>query len=381
MSKSRNKLILIIFLTFFLFSITACAFRDQPSGESDYKITPRLTPIKMPFEIQKDEETGKDINMYTICYTDDKVIIAADVHNYIAESGSIKAQNVSTKGLYLFEYAGDDGKKIYFDIVEKDNIVYSAVPYNEGVIFAEYRQSSEDTGGEGHLWQWKVKYYDGTQCTEIDSGYCKNKTAAQIFLYNGEPMYVCERYDSKAVTLSINSIDNLKPYIIAELADWEKADGAVDVNENGFFVRAYYEAIENSMAIVGENYEILMQKEMGKQISSAALASDHIVYLKETESGKIQIKSLSLNGAEEKSIDETVSWNKITGSSGEYCLMTDDAYNPYYLDTETGIAGELLLTCEKNSETKEKNFYPAGKDRFILETGKKDYYVLEIDQQ
>lgn len=363
----------------FSFSITACAFRNQHDGESDHKITPQLTPIEMPFEIEKDEETGKDINMYTVCYTDDEVIIAADVHKYIAESGSIKAQAVSTKGLYLFEYADGDGKKIYFDIVEEDNIVYSAVPYNGGIIFAEYRQSSEDTGGEDYMWQWKVKYYDGAECTEIDSGYCKNETSTQIFLYNGEPLYVCERYDSTAATLSINSIVNLKPYIIAELADWQKADGTVNVSENGFFIRAYYEDIENSMAIVGEKDKILMQKEIGKKISSAALISDHIMYLKEKESGKTQIKSLSLNGTEEKSLDETGSWNKITGSSGKYCLMLDDAFNPYYADLEAGIVDKILLTCEQGSEIKEKTFYPAGKDCFILEVGKKDYYVLEID--
>ena len=109
----------------FLFILTtsilsACSNNEHPQNASGHtapenSIAPELSEINMPYELEKNEETGRYLNSYSICYYDKDCLIVANVFNDTVTATEIIYPEIKTNGLYLLNLS-DDKKYTFYDI-------------------------------------------------------------------------------------------------------------------------------------------------------------------------------------------------------------------------------------------------------------------------
>ena len=164
-----------------------------------------------------------------------KIVLSLQMYLMITATEIIYPE-IKTNGLYLLNLS-DDKKYTFYDI-KSDGWIYSAVPYKDGIIFAEYT-GVPDEGGYG----WSICYIDGKNKTILDSGCSRTWFTTHLTLLDNKmPIYVCEK---------------IKP--CPKTKRWWRMAGSsgkyCTVIDSGF--NPYYIDIENSC--VGE---ILLPEEM-----------------------------------------------------------------------------------------------------------------------
>ena len=367
----------------FLFILTtsilsACSNNEQPQNASGHtapenSIAPELSEINMPYELEKNEETGRYLNSYSICYYDKDCLIVANVFNDTVTATEIIYPEIKTNGLYLLNLS-DDKKYTFYDI-KSDGWIYSAVPYKDGIIFAEYT-GVPDEGGYG----WSICYIDGKNKTILDSGCSRTWFTTHLTLLDNKmPIYVCEKINRKqnSVNVQINKIIDFKSENIDTFHNFENLD-FLQTNVRVYLACLYEREKETLILLSGDAEGIHIKKEINDSFNSCSITENYIVVSLGHEMGKTSIMVINLDDFQEKNFPQTKRWWRMAGSSVKYCTLIDNGFNPYYIDIENSCVGEILLPEEMESGFLVKSFYPIEKDKFILDINYMDFYIMDL---
>lgn len=377
----KNKTLSLICISLIFAILCGCSDNKANTTASTYSepINANLTEIDIPFALVTKEETGKNPNMYTTCYSDENVLIIANVYDDIYTAESIIPPDIRTKGVYLINY-NEKGKYTLFDI-ESDGVIYSAVPYKDGIIYAEYKTSEDEFISDNTICQWKIAYFDENKHIDIDSGYCKNKLSAEIVLIDEIPIYICENNSKNFTQVSVNKIVDFKIKQIKKFENCETLN-LFETNGKYYFTDVHDSSQQKSFFIAGDSEKIYIEQDKPEPCSSFSITENYIVCAVGGEMGNTQIIGIPLNNSEEKKLPQTKQWWRITGSSGKYCTVVDDGFNLYYINIEECKAGQIILPEKIQSVFTTKMFFPAGKDRYIIELESEEigdkFYVMEF---
>ena len=366
------KLAICTLAIIMILAFAACSNTDTDEANASGTINAKLTSITMPFDLEEDSETGEKLNMYTICYSGKDSIIVANVYDNITTATEIIYPETRTNGVYVLNYR-DASSKLYD--LKSENLIYSAVPYKDGLIYAESKIDEEHT--QESIYKWNVIYFDGKNRHTIDSGYSKSQTATEVTLIGGTPVYVSEHTEEGATTVSVKKIVNLSGETIDSFDNVEKYS-IIETNGDAYLFTLYDQQNETSTLCAGDENEVYLQYQLNDVLNSCTLNENCIVASMGEDSGKIKIAGIPLDGSEEKDLQQTKRWWRMTGSSGEYCVAVDDNFNPYYIKISDNVVGEITLTDEMENDILVKSFYPADKDSYILSINDESFYIMEL---
>ena len=366
------KLAICTLAIIMVLAFAACSNTDIDEANASGTINAKLTSITMPFDLEEDSETGEKLNMYTICYSGKDSIIVANVYDNITTATEIIYPETRTNGVYVLNYR-DASSKLYD--LKSENLIYSAVPYKDGLLYAESKIDEEHT--QESIYKWNVIYFDGKNQHTIDSGYSKNQTATEVTLIGATPVYVSEHTEEGATTVSVKKIVNLSGETIDSFDNVEK-HSIIETNGDAYLFTLYDQQNETSTLCAGDENEVYLQYQLNDVLNSCTLNANCIVASMGEDSGKIKIAGIPLDGSEEKDLQQTKRWWRMTGSSGQYCVAVDDNFNPYYIKINDDIVGEISLPDEMENDILVKSFYPADKDSYILSINDESFYIMEL---
>lgn len=375
MMKKGCFAILLILIGLLVCVLPGCANHEEQEGNTLSAISPSLAKVTMPFALKQDANTGRDLNMYTICYSDAECFIVANVYDNITTAYEVIFPEIRTDGLYMVDYRNEDAA-IHFNIKSK-NLIYSAVPYKNGIIFVESALTEHTMSDGTHTYKWTLTYFDGVTQKVIDSGYSRNKLATEITLVNSVPVYVCENTNADAIEVSVNRVAGLNTEKIESFAGFEHLD-VLQTNGNTFFLHLYDSENRNAVLITGDARKIHSKYEVNALLNSCSITKNYAVASMGKEIGEGSVIGISFEGTEEKCIDETRKLWRMTGSAGKYCVAVDDGFNPYYIDIDNCHIDELLLPDEMEGCTIVKSFHPAGEDTFLLAVNYREFYIMNL---
>lgn len=387
MTKYKLKTTLCIFLLACLI-LTGCSETEQPQDntKSTYAsydgdpISPTLTKIDMPFDIEK-REGEKNLNTPVFCYSDKDGFIVANIYEYMMTATETIYPEMRTEGLYRYDYESQNITA--YDIRSKDATIYSAVPYGEGLFYVEQFLSGSD-GNDVEGYPWNLVYYDGKDKKIIDSGYSSSWCSTEIILIRGVPVYVCEKVNADNITeIQINKITNMEIETIDSMYNFENYS-IVETNGEFYLLDLYDKGNETPVLVEGNENKVFIKREMSGGICSCALTSDYaVVSTGGQDVFERKVLAIPFDDAEEIEIPQIKKWWRMTGSNGKYCVAVDDGFHPYYIDVEKSVVGRIMLPEEIDPSTAEaytaKSFEPAGKDKFILGLDYEDYYIMDLN--
>lgn len=364
--------------------LTGCANKGQgadglPQTYNGEAIQPKLSKINMPFELVVDESRNKSLNMYTVCYSDEDCFLVANVNDNIVTATSITFPDIRTNGVYMVKYDKSNSSTLYD--IKSDKLIYSAVPYKEGIVYANSKAVGEEPLGENAFYKWSITYFDGKTQKELDSGYSKHEFAAEITMAGEVPVYCCERVNKEdEIEVSINKIVDLEPENIEILEGFEK-DSIIQPNGKSYLIELYDSKNKKTLLVAGDEESVKVKHELEDQINSSSITENYIVASLGGEMGKTTIEGIPLGKSEAKDFSQTKRWWRMVGSGGKYCLVVDDGFNPYYINIEDGLVGEVILSEEMENDPNclVKYFHPAGKDRYILSINYEDFYIMDLN--
>lgn len=370
MKNTVYKLAICTLTIIMILSFAACSDTDADDGASSGTINAKLTQITMPFDLEEDSETGKKLNMYTVCYSGKDTIIVANVYDDITTATEVIYPETRTKGVYVLNYREDSSE--FYDL-KSENLIYSAVPYKDGIIYAESKIDTQES-----MYKWNIVYFDGKNHNIIDSGYSTNQIATEVTLIGKTPVYVSEHTEGGLTTVSVKKVVNLKSETI-EAVDNARKYSIIETNGDAYFFTLYDCQNEKAKLCAGDEKEVYLQYQLDDALNSCTINENCIVASIGEETGDIKIVGIPLDGSKEKYLQQTKRWWRMTGSSGDYCVAVDDNFNPYYIKISSDVVGEVALPDEMENDILVKSFYPAGKDNYILSINDESFYIMELD--
>lgn len=349
-------------------------------------ITPEAQEINMPFNLEYNEH-GVALNERVLGYADEEKMLIINSYKYMVNIPGDSPPEYATKGMYMVYFDGKTPCQKYD--IKSDMYIYSAVPYKDGIIYIRNDFLNEDDFAAGHDmgYRWNVIYsdVDGTNVKRIDSGYSET-TSAEIILLEDTPVYVCEDFDGDKTDVLIKKIVDLKCETIAVMKNHENTS-LFEKNKTEYFLNLYDFNEKAGVAVAGDLEGIKVSYPFKDVCNSVSISRDCIVGSFGGEMGNTNITCKSLEDEIEESIPQTKRWWRMTGASGRYCVMVDDGFNPYYFDTDNLEVGKIDIGGLQTEPFAPKMFYPAGKDRFVLELsvdnkeGLNDtcYYIVDME--
>lgn len=375
-NKTKQALCLPFMLLLTGMSFTGCSgVAEEPekvlkTGDS---ITPLLTEIQMPYELEIKEGWEYPVNNYEVCYSDDEVMIVANTYRDLYTPYSVIHPEPRTDGVYVVNY-NEPSSYTHLDI-ESDSTVYSAVPYKDGIIYAQTKLVDEKTHVDNTVqYLWSILYFDGTKSEIIDSGYGKNLCTAQLTLLEDIPVYTCERSTESSVNMEIRKIVDLKPETIETLPDHENFTYSICSNGTSYFAQFYNEESKDTV-IVGNAEKVYLKRTFDEGFNSGCLTKEHLICSVgldddddgENDDSNIKLIKIALDSPHDETVIplEQRLW-RMNCSQGRYITAFHESSKPCYIDTEAGVIGEIAIDEEIALAITYPNFYPAGKNRYIL---------------
>lgn len=391
--KVKALIICLLAVSATVLASAGCSHEEQPVATYSDPLTPRVSKIDMPFQIEKDE-TGWHISDYVICFSDETRFIAANMYNNVTTAYEIIKPEVRTDSIYVIDYENPENYIEYK--VNSREWIYSAVPYKDGIIYAQSAGMEEtiyvSSQGDTYGYEWKLIYFDGREEKTIDRGYGLNSSATEIILVNGVPVYKCERIKGGKIETSINRITEFETAVIDSMEGFQTRD-LLESDGEKYFINLIDEEQTKHVFAVGDEKKIIMEYETKEATSSSSMAGNYVVASYGGEIGKTSIAGISIDGAEEKRIAQTKRWWRMIGSGGQYCMTVDDGFNLYYIDIEEEKVGQVLIPDEmkyllvdstsvegeKEYISSIKSFYPAGKNKFLTEINMEEFYIMDFN--
>ena len=111
-------------------------------------------------------------NDYVICFSDETRFIEANMYNDVTTAYEIIKPEVRTDSIYVIDYENPENYIEYK--VNSREWIYSAVPYKDGIIYAQSAGMEEtiyvSPRGDTYGYEWKLIYFDGREKKTIDRG-------------------------------------------------------------------------------------------------------------------------------------------------------------------------------------------------------------------
>lgn len=372
-NKTKQALCLLFMLLLISVSFTGCsgvAEEPEKALKTGDPLTPLLTEIQMPYELETKEGWEYPVNNYEVCYSDDAVMIVANTYRDLYTPYSLIHPELRTDGVYIVRY--NEPSSYTHLAIKSDSTVYSAVPYKNGIIYAETKLVDEKTHVDNTIqYLWSILYFDGTKSEIIDSGYGKNLCAAQLTLLEDIPVYTCERSTSSSVNMEIRKIVDLKAETIETLPGYENFTYSICSNGTSYFAQFYDEESKDTV-IIGNAEEVYLKRTFDEGFTSGCLTKDHLICAvggddDDGEDNNIKLIKIALDSDH----DETVipleqPLFRMNCSQGRYITAFNESSKPCYIDTEAGVMGEIAIDEKIALAITYPNFCPAGKNRYIL---------------
>ena len=286
------KLVICALTLIMVLAFAACSNTDTDEGNASGTINAKLTPITMPFDLEEDSETGKKLNMYTICYSGNYILIVANVYDDITTATEIIYPEIRTNGVYVLNYR-EASSKLYD--LKSENLIYSAVPYKDGILYAESKFDEEHMPEP--MYKWNVIYFDGKNQHTIDSGYSINQTAAEVTLIGETPVYISEHTEEGITTVSVKKVVDISSETI-ESVDNAKMYSIVETNGDAYLFTLYDRQNETSTLCAGDENEMYLQYQLDDVLNSCTINENYIVASIGEETGKTKIAGIPLDGSE-----------------------------------------------------------------------------------
>lgn len=367
--KSYN---LAIFIMTVILVLAGCSLTGVNTIDVKEPAKAKLTPLQMPFELETSANSEARSNMYTICYSGEDTLIVSNVYDNIVNASEIRYPKVRTNGIYVVNYK--ENTSSLFEI-KSANLIYSAIPYDKGLIYVESGKSEECN--QEVRYKWDVIYFDGTDKRVIDSGYSRNQTTTEVSMVKGIPIYVGEHLETGSTEVFVNKIVNGNKENLTTIHDTEKI-GIIEDNGESYLLCLYDRQNKQTLLCAGNEDGIFLQKQIDGSFNSATINEEYIVASVGEEVDEMRIIGIPLDGSEEQELKQTKRWWRLTGSCGKICLMVDDNFNLYCVEIEDEFAGKVVLPDNFADEISVKTLYPAGPDKFVLAINDESFFLLEL---
>lgn len=351
------KKILLIMMIGLLAILPACGQEGAPRQlEYDH--------IQLPFDTSVNEKT-------TVCYSDDEKLILSLWNKNKENSDSYK-----TTGIYMLNYMAEQENYTFYN-AKSENVIYSALPYKEGILYVDY--SFVDADGSKPI-KWQIKYCDSQETSVIDEGFCSSDSRTPYLCKSeGVPVYFCEMVDDKGAHYTIRTVSELQYSIVEEITGYEPYIMRMFTNDTDYVI-----VLRNTET--GE-FEIMLATHNGiekfipleKNLDSIDVSNSQIVCTLSDSDGNCEIRCFSLNQLDQKG---DIAWEyykplyRVNCSAENLCPAVDSGFNPYLIDITNQKVDEFDLPEEYNDKGYPVAFYPAGESGYIVDIKSGNYFHM-----
>ncbi len=254
--------------------------------------------------------------------------------------------------------------------VETDAYITSALPYQGGVVYADYKELSDGSV------EWSVTLKSGSAETVIDTGAALSYDRVPYLYYvQDTPYYLREDRDG----FSVLQIKDQTPAVVYSKTGCSAV--SIDVRGNGkqFCFPIQYSGEDFSRFLVFDEDGLLYEHTLGGKITSYAITDQYAVCgtgNEDTRQGSVEAVDLSTGQA--KTFDQPYGalWG-LTGS-GNLCLCVGYDWQPYAINIATEQISVIPGPKSSTNRSTPIFFYPAGESRFFALSRQKTGYAFYL---
>lgn len=364
--NAMKKRVLLIVLVLVL-GLTGCASQ----GVS-------ITPMEVPVETARDDETGISNELY-LCYAKDgHVIVANIISDSHRDDGQGIAQNPETwtEGLYILS---DDGEGYTRYGISGNRSVYDAVPYDEGILCVTYAWADNASGSSDADYRWELIYHDGREEQLMDGGYTSYEALPQITLMGEAPVYISENNTAVTRSVTVRTIEDGSPRVIKDFDGYGFND-EISSNAEAYCFEIYEPHVQQPVLCAGNMDGIFFEKELEKWSNSYGVAGDRIICSLGKNLGNNTVMGISLDGGDDMTFEDTKWWFNITSEDDKICLAVDSISTIYSVDVENAEIEPLELPggYEDQWLTKSKVIGGDSGGGYVVLVDNKELYSLQL---
>lgn len=351
-------------IAMFAFMLISLTLMTSCQGEVIEKTTfENTTYSEIPLNFELDE-----LQSETCCYVDEQIML----FTVGTRNGKPEGPLVSTDYMMTYDYKEGQIRAKYE--VETEGYIFSAVPYEDGIIYVDYDGNLAET-------KWQVRFISETENLILDEGESDSYAhTPRVTLIDGVPVYVWQNTPGEENVYGINKVVDMESLNIFK--DEENTLSYVYFKDNS---KEYCFLISKpdytyGTIVVGDMNGIRYTYDLEEKLNSFGMTEDYVVCsTAESEEQKHLIKlKIDSGKAEEAAMSKHL--YKLTGLEDNTCLLVDYDFNMFQLDVDSEELIGLPLPEEFLGQTHSTAYYPINRDKCIVEFGLEDsdvYYMME----
>lgn len=274
--------------------------------------------------------------------------------------------------LYMYNLKDKDIEMV-IDISDFEiNSISGAVPYNEGVVYANYLQIDE-----GYM--WKIQYCDGKQNITIKDGLNKGAfPAPPVFSKVSDiPIVAYQLSTEEKCYFVIEKVINDTLVKIYESDEFVQKDDIILDNGKEYGVSVTRKKDDKDIIIVGNDSTVLNEIITKKPLQSFAITKNDVVY-SYGDIGEGKIETVNFETTDRNENKTIKQFYRITGSDGDYSVCVDEGFNPYIISSSRNDIKSISLPKEFENDTPALSFYHTSGKEFVVEFWDKGYYYMKL---
>lgn len=333
----RKKFItLLLFLVSTMF-ITSCY--SEPK-EVTYR------PIALNFDILE--------NQYeTSCYHGEETLIFSIGENNGRQTGPF----VNTTSLILYDHINE--KVIKEFSVNTEAYVYSALPYQDGILYVDYDGTFENV-------KWKLTFINEEEKKIIKEGWCNNWDQTPVLsTIDNTPVFFWEDRVDGTVTLGLSKLVDGEIINIFEQAKQGSGNSYFTTNGHEYF---FIEGEEYGIFAVGDMSGLKQKYPLDKKLVSYTMTQKYIVCsLAENNDGeeKYYLLRIDINNGKEKRKEVSQHLYRLEGFGKNTCIGVYYDFRPFYIDLKTLEISEGSYPPDREGSTCGKTYFRASENSGI----------------
>lgn len=337
-----------------------------------------ITPMEAPVETASDDASGISNELY-LCYAKDgDVIVANIISDSHKDDGQEIAQNPQTwtEGLYAVS-DGEDGYTRYG--ISGNRSVYSAVPYDEGVMCVTYAWADSSSGGSDADYRWELIYHDGREEHLMDEGYTSYMALPQITLMGETPVYISENNTALTRSVTVRSIEDGSPHVIKDFDGYGFWD-EICSNTKAYCFELYEPHTQDPLLCAGNTDGIFLERELAKGCNSYGITGRRIICSIGMRLGNNTVMGISTDGEDDMIFEQPKWWFNITSGDDKMCLAVDSISTIYSIDIEKEKIEPLKLPDGYEDEwlTRSKVISGDSHGGYVVLVDNKELYKLKF---
>lgn len=316
-----------------------------------------------------------DLNKFvpTLCYTDDSRMIFSLGQRIRDGSGPL----VNTEVLAIYSYTEEAVEKEF--TVNRDSYIYRIIPYKDGLLYSDY-EFIEDFDGNVN---WTVNYISDKEKMEICKGRARYYERTPAFAKIGdEVVFLCEHAGEGGYRYEVNRLVGFEAEnIFTDTEHVLVGSKMMCTNNEEYCFMVAKEGDKYATLVIGDLKGKRSYTPTDGLLISYGITDKYAVCSVKQEIGenlfrqtlvRINVKTGKVSTYMEEAC------YRITGGQSKFCLCVDDNFQPFEINLKKGQRKALNIEGFINNENSALAFYPAGKDRIIVNYNMSEKYFLFI---